>query len=281
MTPAKKGRTSCLVASARLPTAGEAVRSILNQSQSDLVGEIIVAGADIHGVIPPHPTVRLLRDLPPGPACRAYNALLAAARYEWLAIVDGDCILSPTWLEQVCTAHAAGWEVVSGAVELRPGPYWQAAYNLSMLHEYSTDCPPGERFCLPTMNLSLTSAVAVAVGPVREDLCRLYDLEWTLRMRLAGCRLYFEPAARVWHSPCGVGPGMLWRTWLAGGTCSQAVRRAHPDLLPSSRLLDRPGWLVALAPILASWASLRIVAAQPGQVERWRLLPAVWLSKLA
>lgn len=273
--------TSFLVAGAYLPTAGQTVRSILAQHGWPSRAEILVAGADLHGMLPAHPAVRVLDEVPPGPACRAYNAMIGAARFEWLVVVDGDCVLEPTWLTTVRAAHARGWDVVSGAVELRSGPYWQEAYNLSLLHEYAADCPAGRRTCLPTLNLSLPKAVARSVGRVREDMCRAYDWEWTLRMTRAGYLLYFEPAARVWHHPCQVTARILWRTWFAGGACSQAVRRAHSDLLRCSRLLDRPGWLIAMAPWLAVWASLRILVAQPRRVERWRLLPALWLSKFA
>jgi len=279
--PADSPATTFVVASAHLPTVGDTVRSILAQERADLVARVLVFGADVHGVVPADPRVRLVDDGPPAPACRAYNRGLALAASPLVALVDGDCVLWPDWLGRVARRHGEGWDAVSGAVEVPPGPYWATAYNFAGFHDYLAHRPAGPRNYLPTLNLSVRRAVAAAVGPVREDIPRVYDFDWTLRMRAAGFRLYFDPAARVAHHPCGITPRILWRTWHAGGACSQAVRRAYPRLIRAPWILDHPRWLGLLAPVLACAATARVAAGDPASPRLWSALPAIWLTKLA
>jgi GT2 family glycosyltransferase len=270
-----------VVASAHLPTVGEAVRAILAQDEADRIDAVLVAGDDVHGVVPDDPKVARLDELPAGPACRAYNAGVARARSPFVAFVDGDCLPLPDWLGRILARHAEGWDAVAGGVVIPPGGFWATAYNYAGFHDYLATRPSGARNVLPSMNLSFRRSVAEAIGPVREDIPRLYDFDWTLRMRSAGFRLYFDAAARVRHYPCGVNPRILWRTWYAGGACSQAVRRQHRGLISAPKLLNHPYGLAILSPVLATALAARVASRDPGAWRAWAVLPAVWLSRLA
>jgi hypothetical protein len=223
----------------------------------------------------------VLAGLPPGPACYAYNAGLDMAHGDRLVLVDGDCVLDPGWLGAVERRHGDGWDAVSGAVAVPRGSYLATAYNFTMFHRFLDSRPAGQRSYLSTMNLSLTRDALQAGGPVPEDMPRTYDFEWTLRMSDAGCRLFFEPAARVWHHPCGVTPRLLWRTWYVGGECSQAVRRRHAGRIRGAALVDHPWLPIVMSPALATAAAARVVAARPCDARVWACLPVIWATKLA
>jgi hypothetical protein len=275
--------TDCtfVVASPHLPTVGRTVASILAQRSGDCVAEVLVMGADVHGVVPDDERVRILEGLPPGPACRAYNAGLEAARGERVVLVDGDCVLDPRWLEVVGARHDDGWDVVAGGVVVPPGPYLATVYNFTMFHRSLASRRPEPRNYLSTMNLSLSREAVRRAGPVPEDMPRTYDFEWTLRMAEGGLRLLFEPAARVAHHPCGVTPWILWRTWYVGGACSQLVRRGHPASIRGAGLFRYPRLLALGAPFLATAATARVVAARPADARMWGCVPAIWLTKVA
>lgn len=270
-----------VVASAHLPMVGEAVRAILAQDAAPLIDAVLVFGADVHGVVPVDPRVALVHDLPPGPACRAYNAGVARAQTPFVALVDGDCLLRPDWVRRILARHAAGWDVVAGGVEIPVGSYWSTAYNFAGFHEFLADVPSGPRNYLPSMNLSFRRSAAQAVGPLREDIPRLYDFDWTLRMRAAGYRLFFDAAARAGHHPYGITPAIMWRTWFAGGSCSQAVRRAFPELIAAPRMLDHAALIAILAPTASTWATGRIAWRNRRDDRVWAMLPALWMSRLA
>jgi len=231
--------------------------------------------------LPAHAAVRVLDDLPPGPACRAYNAGLAAAIGDTVVILDGDCMLAPDWLSRTQRRHEEGWDAVAGGVDVPPGAYWATAYNYSGFSEWLSSRPSGPRAALPTMNLSLRRSVAQTAGPVREDLPRVYDFEWTLRMTRGGARLFFDAEARASHAPPGVTPGLLWRTWYANGSCSQAIRREYRELIYYPRLFDHPGLVRLLAPAIATASTARVLGRDPGAPRLWSVAPMVWLTRLA
>jgi GT2 family glycosyltransferase len=272
---------SFVVASPHLPTVGRTVASILGLTDAADVREILVMGADRHGVIARDDRVRIVDGLPPGPACRAYNAGIDLAVGDRVVLLDGDCVLDPDWLRPVRERHAEGRNVVSGGVVIPPGDYLPTVYNYTMFHRFLASRPPGPRSYLSTMNLSLDREAIARVGPVPEDMPRTYDFEWTLRMSEAGLKLFFEPRARVAHHPCGVTPGLLWRAWYVGGACSQAVRGRHRERIRGEALFAHPWLLAATAPLLALAATARVATACPTDPRLWACLPAVWVTKLA
>lgn len=135
--------------------------------------------------------------------------------------------------------------MVAGGVELDGCDYWSRAYNLACFHRELGHLPSGPRQALPTMNLACATATARRIGPFREDLARCYDYDWTLRLARAGGRLLFDPAARVGHHPCGVTPGLLWRTFSCRGALqpggAPATRRCDRDLAVRSAAPDAAG----------------------------------------
>jgi glycosyltransferase involved in cell wall biosynthesis len=255
--------------------------SVLAQDAVDCIDRIVVLGPDRYGLVPADPRILHVPDVPPGPAGPAYNRGLALATGEFVVLMDADVVLSSDWLSIVLERHGAGWDVVAGGVCVPAGSYLAQVYNFSCFHGELATHPPGPRSYLTTMNLSVRRSVAEAVGPVREDIPRWYDLDWTLRMRRAGYRLLFEPAARVWHFPCYVTPTILCRTWFASGSVAQALRPTYPDLLPNSRWLDHPWLLLLLSPGLATAVAARVGRAAAGDHRVWATLPWVWLTKMA
>ncbi len=271
------------MASGFVPTVGDAVRSVLAQTRAGEIAEILVCGADEHGVLPDDPRIRCLEAIRPGPACFAYNAALAAMlpTSETVVIMDGDCTLAPDWLDRVLARHAQGWQGVAGGVIAPPGPYLATAYNLSLFHDWLADRPAGPRPCLPTMNLSLSTAMVRDVGALREDWPRVYDFDWTLRMTRSGHRLFFEPEAHATHRPLGLTLTRFWRTGYADGSCSQAARREYDDQIDHPWLLNHPRLLTVLAPAIATWVTARTVWRLRRDPRALSVIPPMWLDKCA
>lgn len=277
---------ACVVSSGWLPSVGETVRAL--RAQGPAIGEIVVCGPDAHGVLPSgDPALTVLADLPPGPACHGYNAALAhlfarpAGAWDAVAIVDGDATPEAGWAAAVLARLAGGWDGVGSAVVVPDGPPLSVAYNLTTFHPWRIGLPAELRAVLPTVGLCVRRAAAGAAGPFRTDMPRLYDFDWTARLTDLGFRLGFAPEARLAHQPVGITPGILWRTWYAGGSCSQALRRARSDRFGSAALLDHPRLLLALAPAIALARTAAVAAAWRADRRIWRALGWVYVTKLA
>jgi hypothetical protein len=100
-------------------------------------------------------------------------------------------------------------------------------------------------------------------------------------MSRLGFRLFFDADARASHAPPGVTPRVLWRTWFANGSCSQAVRRQNRDLIAYPRLLEHAVLMRLLSPGLAAASTIRVVARDPRDARLWSVAPAVWFTRMA
>ena len=214
-------------------------------------------------------------------AARARNLGLAAATGELLLLLDADCIPHPGWLAAHRARHVAGEQVVGGAVALAGSNYWAQSDNVSMFHEFIPQRPAGARVLLPTLNLSLRREVFAAVGGMDESFpgAAAEDADWTIRLRRAGYRLWFDPAAVVAHSPARTTRADVARHWRNLGHNAVRVRLRYPEEFGTPAGARRAAWWRLLSPLIAT----RITAGVYAKRALWRYwpsLPVVYASKV-
>ena len=222
-------QTSVIIPSLNAPTLARALAAVMAQTEPP--GEVIVVGRDEAGALAAFPAVRFIDTGAPVCAGRARNLGLAAATGELLLLLDADCVPRPDWLAAHRDRHAAGEQVVGGAVELAGANYWAQSDNVSMFHEFVPGLPAGARFLLATLNLSLRREVLLAVGGMDESFpgAAAEDADWTIRIRRAGYRLWFDPAAVVAHSPARTAWADVVRHWRNLGHNAVRVRLRYAD----------------------------------------------------
>jgi GT2 family glycosyltransferase len=152
-----------------------------------------------------------------------------------------------------------------------------------LFHEFLIERPAQVCRYLPTSNLLLDRSILEKTGYLDESFpgAAGEDIDWTIRMRLAGFSLYFEPRAQVLHRPARVGlSDILRHGWWSGRNMSR-VRRRYPAEYPSHRLLTKPVLLFVLSPIIALVAACRVLGRSHRPLRDWLTLPAIFLTKLA
>lgn len=271
---------SVIVPSLDAPDVDRAVEAVLAQ-RGARAEEIIVVGRDRPGRLTGRQDVTFVETAEPVLPGAARNIGAARAHGDVLVFVDADCVPEPDWLEAHLAAHRGGATVVGGAVLWDETPYWTMADNLSMFHAFDRDQPPGPRPFLPTLNLSVAATAWTDVGPMDDGLRCGEDVDWTIRAAARGHVPWFEPEARLWHRPPRSSARAAWHHHQRTGAWMAGVRALHPDVLRAPAALRSPTLVLALAPVVAAWATLRIFL--PGRAG-WRspaALPGVYLTKLA
>jgi GT2 family glycosyltransferase len=137
----------------------------------------------------------------PGAFQAGIDAALTAG-HEWIWLIDDDCIPDRGALEALLAVTHS--ERVGGAV---PTVQFGDAYAQTGSRivpgrgETAVHGPqPGEDVdWAPFAGLLLAGAACRAAGPLRDWFLWYADLEYGLRLRLAGWRLPAAPEARVWH----------------------------------------------------------------------------------
>jgi GT2 family glycosyltransferase len=246
-------------------------------------GQVLVVGRDEPGLVPRRPWLVWLDTGRPVPPAVARNLGAQRATGDPLCFIDADCEAAPGWLAALLARFdEASAAIVGGGVAFDADNYWTLADNIATFYPYLASRPPGERDQLPSLNLAVRRSAWQAVGPFDEryPFPAAEDSDWSLRARLAGYRLLFEPRAVVWHRPARASAAALWRHAVRFGASSIKVDARHRDVL--GRPLPLRHWLLLLAsaPLLAAAVTGRCFL---GDRALWRHLataPAVYLAKL-
>jgi GT2 family glycosyltransferase len=273
---------SVIIPSLHAPTVAATLASLRAQQNAEHIGEVLVVGRDGPNVVVQDELVRLIDTGVAVSAPRARNIGISFARYDWLVLIDADCIAQQGWLDALLHHVNAGHLVVGGGVTFATDNYWTLADNLSMFSEALSSHPPGQRSRLPTLNLLLHRTVVERVGIMDEQLPRGEDMDWTTRMCKAGYVLHFEPKATIRHCPPRTSAHSVLQHWWHSGYYMSQVRQRHAEEYGNRWLLRCPLLLQALAPYIALLISIRTLWRGGNAFSKnWRLLPAIYVSKLA
>lgn len=246
--------------------------------------EVIVVGLDEPGLVSSDELVRFDRtERPYGPA-EARNRGAAQARGDTIAFLDSDCIACPDWLKILAKCFErkdiAG---VGGGVRFDEKDYWKFADNLAMFYQFLNILPSGPRKQFPSLNFAVRKTVFNEIGgfdtsyrfPAGED----FDL--TYRISQSNQLLWFEPKAEILHNPSRNTFAALWRHGYMMGQYSTKVDPRYKGKVGfPGWLMGRPQLLMA-APFLASGVTLRVYQNIPLKWSYIRLMPAIFISKIA
>jgi GT2 family glycosyltransferase len=154
------------------------------------------------------------------------------------------------------------------------------ADNVSAFHDLLPFTQEGPRPYLATANLSVHRPVVEKAGGMYVCLDYAHDLEWTVRFRALGYKLYFEPRAIVFHDPPRRTLSAVWQHW-SDAPYTLGVRLRYSHLLQTP-YLARYRWVFLWgAPLVAAWATARTLRHPQTLLRYWHTLPLVYLTKLA
>lgn len=272
-------RVAVIIPSLNAPTLGRALDALAAQTVTP--HEIIVVGRDEAGILRNRDGVRFIDTGAPVCAARARNLGIAAATGDLMLFLDADCVPRPDWLARHVMRHESGETVVGGAVSLEGSNYWAQSDNVSMFHEFIPQRPPGPRFLLPTLNLSVRRAVFEAVGGMDESFpgAAAEDADWTIRMRRAGYQLYFDPSAVVAHAPARTAWSDVVRHWRNLGYNAVRVRLRYTEEFGTPRGARSAWWWRLLSPLIAAKVTAGIYAERALRAY-WPSLPVVYATKI-
>jgi GT2 family glycosyltransferase len=245
--------------------------------------EVLVVGQDKHQLIIEDALVRFIPTESPVIQAISRNIGAQQAQGDILVFTDADCIADPAWVSTlVARFEDPGVQLVGGGVVFPDDDYWTLCDNIAILYEWLSAGKRGKRPYLASLNLAIRRAAWERLGGFDENFVKAEDTELSIRARMAGYDLYFEPGAIVVHQPPPSRNRFRQtgrRAFESGYWTMRAFSRYQEEVdLP---LIYRRTWLMLLsAPLTAVGVTVRIFSNQ--SLHRyWYTMPAVYMNKLA
>lgn len=132
---------------------------------------------------------------------RARNAGARASRGETLFFTDADCLLEPDALARAAEALRGGADLAVGGTYTLAAcePRFFDRFQSVFVHHFETKRAPGADY-LAAHALAIPAATFRRHGGFADNgLPILEDVEFSHRLRRAGCRLVMDPAIRTRH----------------------------------------------------------------------------------
>jgi hypothetical protein len=261
---------------------GEIVDRLKHQTVAMSQAEVLVVGVDEPELVNEDDLVRFIpTDEQTSHASGKRNLGMREAQGELFLFLDDDCLPALDWLDRHLRRHRAGEKVVGGAVTFGTDNYLQLADNVSAFHDLLPFTEEGPRLYLATANLSVRRDVVEVAGEMEKRFKRAEDLEWTVRFRTMGYRLYFDPSAVVFHDPDRRSLARVWRHWVDDAPDTLSVRWRYARWLKTPRLARCRAVFLWAAPLVAAWATARTFTPITTLRRYGHTLPLVYLTKLA
>ena len=272
-------RTSLIIPSLNAVTLSKTLTAVAKQSHPP--DEIIVVGRDEANALVAFPEVHFIDTQVPVCAAKARNLGMQAGSGDLFLFLDADCLPRRDWLAIHLQKQTLGEMVVGGSVALHGSNYWAQSDNVSMFHDFVPQHPAGYRFLLPTLNLSVRRVVFEQVGGMDETFpgAAAEDADWTVRMRMAGFKLCFEPGAIIQHEPARTTWADVVRHWRRLGHNAVRVRLRYAAEFGTPRSASNARWWRWMSPLIAA----RITAGIFANPIFWRYalsLPVVYATKV-
>jgi GT2 family glycosyltransferase len=211
---------------------------------------------------------------------RARNSGIQKASGYYILFVDDDCIPQEDWLEKMLYALRKE-PIVAGAVKSACSNYFKLCHNIAQFHAFMPGVKTGHIEFLAGANMGFRRHVFEELQGFKEDSVYAEDMEFILRARSKGYRLFFAKDSVVTHDPDRDTIKSIFE--YAAGHASKTIilRNRYRAVLKTPFILRYPFFILAAAPVIAFKVTCSIYLNNPKLIKYFTTIPMVYALKLA
>lgn len=155
----------------------------------------------------------------PGPSA-ARNAGAESARGELLLFMDVDCIADKSLISSHASRHShfrsadPAVAAVGGSITGKITNFWSLCDDFCSWTQSHPNLPAKYiKDYWPTANFSIRKAIFFDIGKFNIELNTAEDVEFCMRLRRKGFKMYFEPSAKIQHQNRDNARDVFKRIW--------------------------------------------------------------------
>jgi GT2 family glycosyltransferase len=208
------------------------------------------------------------------------NRGIRSVEGEFILFTDDDCIANKDWVERMSAALEKE-SVVAGAVESPELDYVRLCHNIAEFHPFMPGRKPGKVEFIAGANMGFRRSVLDELGGFNEKVKTAEDMEFILRIRSRGYRIYLARDAVVSHEHDRGTLGSVFGYSARHASTTILLRNKYRSLLGTPFVLRSPFLTVMAAPVIALKVTLGIYMHNPRLAKLFWTVPMVYALKLA
>jgi GT2 family glycosyltransferase len=208
------------------------------------------------------------------------NRGIKSAEGEFILFTDDDCIANNDWVERMSAALERE-PVVAGAVASPASNYIGLCHNVAEFHPFMPGRKPGKVEFIAGANMGFRRSVLDELGDFDEEIRIAEDMEFILRARSNGHRIYLAADAVVTHDHDRATLGSVFRYSAKHASSTILLRNEYRSLLGTPFVLRSSFFTIMAAPVIALKVTLGIYMHNPRPARLFWTAPLVYALKLA
>jgi GT2 family glycosyltransferase len=208
------------------------------------------------------------------------NKGIKSAEGEFILFTDDDCIANNDWVERMSAALERE-PVVAGAVESSESNYIRLCHNIAEFHPFIPGCKRRPVEFIAGANMGFRRSVLDELGGFDAKVKTAEDMEFILRARSKGYRIYLACDAIVTHDHNRTNLDTVFKYSAKHAAETILLRNKYRSLLGTPFVLRSSFLTIMAAPVIALKVTLGIYMHNPRLARLFWTTPLVYALKLA
>ena len=210
----------------------------------------------------------------------ARNIGFKAARGNYILFIDDDCIAAKNWVEQMVNALKRE-AIVTGVLVSTFTNYFKLCHNIAQFHNFMPGQKKGPNEFIIGANMGFKRSVLEELNGFNTYLSTSEDMEFILRARMKGYRIFFVPDAVITHDPERKTLSDIINYSVKHACNSILLRNKYRSLLRTPFVLCSPSSILTAAPLIALKVTVSIYLCNFSMLKFFWTAPVVFILKLA